>query len=153
MNNIKRQVSKKHVSLIFCTVAILAVIFTGVLFTFGTGRDGAVVMSIQDVTPNGLSFTIKNTTLKEYTWGESYSLYIFKNDSWEPLEPIIDNGGFISIGYRLAPCATTDLKPVDWAWLYGELAHGQYKFQTDVLYVRSPGDFDTYVLEQEFSIS
>ncbi|MDR0373607.1 MAG: hypothetical protein LBI79_08695 [Nitrososphaerota archaeon] len=133
MHKNQMQISKKHVILLLCTVAILAVIFTGVLFTFGTGRDGAVVMSIQDVTPNGLSFTIKNTTLKEYTWGESYSLYIFKDDSWEPLEPIIDNGVFISIGYRLAPCAKTDLTSVGWTWLYGELTDGDYKFQKDDL--------------------
>jgi hypothetical protein len=133
MNNNKKHTSKKHVSLILCTVAILAVIFTGVLFTFGTGRESAVVMSIQDVTPNGLSFTIKNTTLKTYTWGEPYRLHILKNDSWEPLEPIIDNGAFISIGYRLIPYTKTDLKSVDWTWLYGELTTGDYKFQKDDL--------------------
>ena len=145
------QISKKHVSLLLCTVAILAVIFTGVLFAFVTGRAGSVTMSIQDVTPNGLSFTIKNTTLKEYTWGEPYRLYILKDDSWEPVE-YINTPVFICIGYILLPCAKTDLKSVDWTWFYGELTTGDYKFQTEILYVRSPGDYDTYVLEQEFSI-
>ena len=126
------QISKKHVSLLLCTVAILAVIFTGVLFAFVTGRCGSVTMSIQDVTPNGLSFTIKNTTLKEYMWGEPYGLYILKDDSWEPVE-YINDPVFICIGYILLPCAKTDLKSVDWTWFYGELTTGYYKFQKDDL--------------------
>jgi len=133
MNNNKRQISKKHVSIILCTVAMLAVISTGVLFTFVSGQYGAITMNIQDVTPNGLSFTIKNTTLKEYTYGEPYRLYIFKDDSWEPVEPVIENYGFFMIAYNIAPCAKTDLTFVDWTWLYGELTTGDYKFQKDDL--------------------
>jgi hypothetical protein len=133
MNNNKKQESKKHVSLILCTVAILAVIFTGVLFTFGSGRYGTVKMTRQDVTPNGLSFTIKNTTLKGYTYGEPYNLYILKDDSWEPVEPVIENSGFIMIAYTLAPGAKTDLISVGWTWLYGELTTRDYKFQKDGL--------------------
>jgi len=152
MHKNQRQMSKKHVRLLLCTIVILAVMFTGVLVTFGSGRYGAVTISIQDVTPKGLSFTIKNTTLKEYTWGEPYRLYILRDSSWEPVEYITENPVFIMIGYRLFPCAKTDLKSVDWTGLYGELTTGEYKFQTEILYVRSPGDYDTYVLEQEFSI-
>jgi hypothetical protein len=132
MYNNKKQVSKKNANLILCTVAVLAVVFTCVLFVFGSGRYG-VVMSIQDVTPNGLSYAIKNNTLKWYTYGEPYELYILKGDSWERVEPIIDNGGFFSVAYSIAPCFKTNMTSVGWTLLYGELPAGDYKFQKDAL--------------------
>jgi hypothetical protein len=139
---------------------ILAVISIYALSNVGSEQHGdhveaeglRVVMSIQNVTPSGLSFAFENTAKKEYTYGESYKLYILKNDSWTPVEPVIENGAFIAIGYRLAPNTKTDMIDVNWKWLYGEIADGQYKFQKDILFTRSPGDNDIYVLEQEFSI-
>jgi hypothetical protein len=138
MDNHRKHLSKKYVGLILCAVVLLTAVCTYALFTIGNGQHGAVIMSIHNVTPNGLSFTIENAAKKEYTYGEVYALYILKGDpwesgSWEPVEPIIDNGGFYAIGYSIAPGAKTDLISVDWTWLYGELAVGDYKFQKDDL--------------------
>jgi hypothetical protein len=58
-----------------------------------------------------------------------YELYILKGDSWERVEPIIDNGVFFSVAYSIAPCFKTNMTSVDWTWLYGELTVGDYKFQ------------------------
>jgi len=116
-------------------------------------EEPGVIMDIQYADPVGLSFTFKNTTDKEYTYGEAYALYFYKDDSWVAVEPIIDNGAFNSIGYTLMPQSKTDEINAYWRWLYGELPEGVYKFQKEILFVRSPGDFDAYVVEQEFKLS
>lgn|GEM_PF-5320052 len=114
--------------------------------------DFGVEMIIESVTPKGLSFFFENTTENEYTYGGDYLLYVNNNNSWEPVQPIIENWGFTSEGYPLFPDSKTDLTSIDWTWLYGELSSGEYRFQKTILYVRSLGDFDKYVFEQDFSL-
>ena len=55
-------------------------------------------------------------------------------------------------GYFIFPNSTTEDETVDWLWLFGELPSGEYKFQRSIFFIRQPGDFDKYILEQTFSI-
>jgi len=48
------------------------------------------------------------------------------------------------------PQSTTDVIHVDWEWLFGTLPYGTYEFTKDIIYSRSPGDFDTYTLSANF---
>ena len=112
--------------------------------------DSGVIMTIQNVTPNGLSFTFENPTRREYLFGEEYALYVHKNGSWEPVN-FVGNVMWISIGYPLAPNSKSMVMTVDWKHLYGELPDGDYKFQKKIS-IRYSGDNDVYVFEQEFSI-
>jgi len=114
---------------------------------------GSVAMVIQDVSPSGLSFSFENSTENEYLYGSHFVLYTFKNNSWERVEPIIENWGFTDEAYNILPNSTTDNTAVDWEWLFGELPSGEYKFQKEILFVRSPGDFDRFIVNAEFSIS
>ena len=112
--------------------------------------DSGVKMIIESVTTNGLSFFFDNTTENEYTYGENYSLWVNSNHSWEPVPYIIENAAFHCIGYTMNPNSKTDLTSIDWTWLYGELPSGEYRLQKTILFIRSPGDFDEYVIEQDF---
>ena len=114
--------------------------------------DSGVKMIIENVDLSGISFIIENTSEREYTYGEAYTLYVQKNNSWVPVEPTIENWGFNSIGYIVLPQSKTDVILIDWKWLYGELADGEYKFQKEILFKRDPGDLDKYVLECEFTL-
>ena len=123
-----------------------------------TGSDTTIIdvigieMIIESVTQNGLSFFFENATEHEYTYGENYSLFVNNNHSWEPVPYITENATFKGIGYMINPNSKTDLTSVDWTWLYGELPSGEYKIQKTILFIRSPGDFDEYVIEQPFSL-
>jgi hypothetical protein len=117
----------------------------------GVFLDG-VEMIVQDVSSSGLSFSFHNITDSEYLYGSDFSLSSLKNGSWEPVEPIIENWGFTSEGYDIMPNSTTDITPIDWQWLLGELPSGEYRIQKSVLFIRSPGDFDEYIVEAEFAI-
>jgi len=112
-----------------------------------------VNMIIHLATPNGISISLENTTDKNYTYGEAFLIYVYSDNSWERVEPIIDNGAFILIDYALASQSTSDVIFIDWTWLYGELSSGDYKFQKEILYFHNSGDYDIYTLENEFSIN
>ena len=112
-----------------------------------------VAMVIQDVSPSGLSFSFENSTNNEYSYGSNFVLYAFRNNSWELVEPIIENWGFTDEAYYIFPNSTTDNTAVYWEWLFGELPYGEYKFQKEILFIRSPGDFDRFAVSAEFSIS
>jgi hypothetical protein len=112
-----------------------------------------VEMTVNSIMPQkGIYITLDNLTDNEYTYSEDYALYVYENDSWKAVQPIIDNWGFNSIGYILAPQSKTDEIFIDWSWLYGELSGGDYLIEKGLLLVRKPGDYDEYILEAEFSI-
>ena len=112
-----------------------------------------LTMIISSYTASGLSFYFENSTDKMLTYGEDFALYKFVDDTWERVEPTIEGyWGFISIGYDIPPNSSTNERTVDWVWLFGELPSGDYKFQKHILYVRQPGDFDSFVLEREFTL-
>lgn len=87
----------------------------------------SISLILQSFSPNGATFIINNKTDKPYTYGEDYSLQIFKNDIWEAVPYVIDKWGFNSIGYEVPNQSNTDKIAIDWNWLYGELPDGQYR--------------------------
>ena len=107
---------------------------------------------IKTVGPTGISFSLQNMTDNEYLYGSHYSLYMFRDNSWRPVKPIIENFAFTDEGFPLFPQSTTDVIHTNWVWLYGHLPAGVYKIQTPIWYVRSPGDFDKYILDAVFEI-
>ena len=109
-------------------------------------------MTILSTSPSGLTFTITNPTENEYIYGESYSLLVFSANRWDSVEPITESWGFNSIGYTLEPNATSDEAEINWQWLFGDLPPGDYMLQKSIIYLRSPGDFDEFFMEQQFSI-
>ena len=61
----------------------------------------AVIMSVTNVTPSGLTVHFKQYDESiggEFTYGESYKLQVLNGDTWEDVSPIIDNGAFNDIG-------------------------------------------------------
>ena len=112
-----------------------------------------ITMSISSHTVSGLSFYFENLTEYEFVYGESFTIYTLINNAWERVEPTIDGyWAFIRIGYTIFPNSSTDIRTVDWTWLFGELPSGDYRFQKDIRYVRQPGDFDKFTLESFFTL-
>ena len=113
----------------------------------------SITMNISSYTRRGLSFYFENSTDSTFIYGEDFVLYVFTDNVWERVEPTIDGyWGFVSIGYDILPNSSTSERTVDWVWLFGELPSGDYRFQKHILYIRQPGDFDTFILEREFTL-
>lgn len=110
-------------------------------------------ISIQSVTPSGITLVISNPEDRTFIYGSAYSLYVSNNGEWEPVAPIIDNYAFTSIGYDLLPGTTTEPMYFNWEWLFGQLPPGFYRFEKEIIYLRAPGDFDSYTLMAYFELS
>jgi hypothetical protein len=110
-----------------------------------------VSMSIHDILPGGLSFSFENTSNKEYIYGSDYKLYALKNNVWESVEKI-ENTPSTDEAYDILPQSKTGIVTVDWSWLIGELPTGVYKFEKRILFSRSPGDYDIFILTQDFTL-
>jgi hypothetical protein len=147
----RRKILKK---IIIIVLVFLLSVVTGCDSTDIIENDMLPVMIIQNAKSSGLSFIFENTSDKEYLYSSHYALYVRKNDSWELAEPIIDNWdwAFDDEGYPLLPNSTTDATVIDWQWNLGELPGGEYKFQKEILFIRSPSDFDRFTIENEFYI-
>ena len=115
--------------------------------------NGGVEIIVNSIMPNNsIYITLDNKTDYEYTYGSDFALYEYENNSWETVQPIIDNWGFDDIVYRIAPNSKTDEIFIDWSWLYGDLPGGDYKIQKTVSPIGDPDYFGLYLLEAEFSL-
>lgn len=112
-----------------------------------------VIMVVKDgtVSPAGLTVTFENSSDKQCTYGEYFLLEKKINEKWFQVPTVIDNYGFNSIGYELAPGKNGEWK-IDWDWLYGNLDTGEYRIVKDILDFRSTGDYDNYYLAAEFTV-
>ena len=112
-----------------------------------------IIMQVKDgtATPSGVTVTLKNVTDTEYTYGESYTVQRKTDNGWVDVEPVIENYGFDDIAYML-PATESEEIIVDWEWLYGTLPAGDYRMVKEALFVRFPGDYDTFALYAAFTI-
>lgn len=94
-------------------------------------NDGSMSIKEETLTNIGFTLIIKNLSDNEITLGEEYRIDKKENGKWRPVVPIIDNYGFIDIGYILKPNDDFETK-INWKWLYGELETGEYRLIKDV---------------------
>ena len=116
-------------------------------------NDRPIHMSLKEETlsPTGATIILKNLTDSDYTYGEAFVLQRIGNGNWTDVEIIIDNYAFNDIGYSLRGKETDEME-VNWEWLYGKLRPGDYRIVKEALFIRSPGDYDTYTIYATFTI-
>lgn len=112
-----------------------------------------IIMQVKDGTADasGITVTLKNVTETEYTYGENYTVQRKTDNGWVDVEPVIENYGFDDIAYLLPATESKEIM-IDWEWLYGKLPAGDYRMVKEALFVRSPGDYDTFTLLAAFTI-
>ena len=111
-----------------------------------------VSMTIQDITPGGLSFFFTNTSDKEYEFGEGYSLFVFNDNAhaWEFAKSKLGEMNFDDPSYTIFPHSKTSLYKVDWRVFYDELPSGRYKFQKEITFSLGSGVVNRINLDKEF---
>lgn len=85
--------------------------------------------------------------------GDDFAIEVKKDGEWEEA-PIAVEGdyGFNAIAYTISPDDTTR-RELNWEWLYGELAPGEYRIRKGVTDFRGTGDYDNYVLYAHFILN
>jgi len=113
-----------------------------------------VVLEVKEntVTNTGLTIILKNVTPNEYTYGNSFWVEEKVESGWCKV-PYVTEGNFVfnAIGHILGENSVRE-QEIGWKWLYGELSPGHYRIVKDILYLRSPGDYDEFYISTEFTI-
>lgn len=131
---------------------------------------GACVYSAEsELNEVGLQFSLKNisgtgATLVfhlydagapdgELICGDDFLIEIQKDGSWEAA-PIKLEGdyGFNDIAYMITDKGAVEIE-LNWEWLYGELAPGEYRIGKSILDSRGSGDFDKYMVYAGFVLN
>lgn len=114
-----------------------------------------VTMTVKKRTASATKLTVvlENNSSSQCTYGEYFELEKKINEIWYQVPVTIEgNYGFNSIGYDLSSGDDREWA-VDWNWLYGSLDAGEYRIVKDILDFRGTGDYDTYFLSAEFTIT
>ena len=131
---------------------------------------GAYVNSEQsELTEIGLYLSLKNVSATGATlvWnhydpeaatgelqcGDDFVLQQKKEGQWEEVPVVVEgNYGFHAVAYPL-PAGETKEQELDWKWLYGQLAPGEYRIAKGVDDFRASGDFDEYTIYAQFLLN
>ena len=119
--------------------------------------DIALSFSLKNITPTGATLVFNQYDVKapkgELIYGEDYVIEVLKDGKWEEA-PITVEGdyAFYDIGYNI-PCEDITEREIDWEWLYGELAPGEYRIGKGVLDLIESGNFDEYMLYAHFVLN
>ncbi len=78
--------------------------------------------------------------------GDAFVIEVKKDGRWE-MAPLVVEGdyGFHEVAYPI-PAGTVTERELDWTWLYGELAPGEYRIRKSVSDFRKTADYDQYEL-------
>lgn len=110
-----------------------------------------VTMDVVFSTPTSIKLTILNTTDLQIEYGEYYDLQILQEGNWYSLSYIIDDWGFVEIGYTAQKDIPSEWY-TDWMTFHGVLDKGTYRIVKKVLYFEEPGNYTEYYLASEFEI-
>lgn len=113
-----------------------------------------VALSVTDVTPTGLTLTVTRSggnPTGDLQHGADFGLEVWKDNTWEPVEPLMDDVAVIAIAYAIPEGESHD-HAISWEWLYGALPAGEYRVCKNIMDFRGAGDYDEKMYYAEFSI-
>ncbi len=114
-----------------------------------------VAMTVKEGTASSTELTVvlENNSDSQCIYGEYFLLEKKIDERWYQVPVTFDGDyGFNSIGYHLASGEVGEW-PVNWEWLCGSLAPGEYRIVKDILDFRDTGVYETYYLAAEFIVS
>lgn len=110
---------------------IAAVLGVGLLCVGVLALTGKTALTLEKAGTTGATLILQNGTLRSLTYGEDYSLERLQEGEWVAVEPVRDDYAFASVGYSLPARGRRTLE-IDWEWLYGRLAPGDYRIGKEV---------------------
>ncbi len=108
----------------------------------------AILLTVEECSPVGGAFTIRNDRGSPLTYGDAYSLEKNVDGVWRTVPTAIletENFGvgFNDIAYEI-PDGGEDSFRLDWTWLYGTLTNGQYRLVKSVYPAEGPSSVTLY---------
>lgn len=121
----------------------------------------ALQLSLKDISPTGVTLVFdqydKEAPTGELDFGADYAIERLTDGKWEALPGPVEgseseNYAFDAVAYLIEPGSKTE-KKIDWEWLHGPLAPGNYRIKKVVHDFRGTGDFDEYMIYAEFVLN
>lgn len=110
-----------------------------------------VTMEVVSNTSTSIKLTILNTTDLRIEYGEYYDLQVLQDGAWYSLSYLIDDWGFVAIGYSAKKDIPSEWY-TDWATYHGVLDKGTYRIVKTVLCFSEQGNYTKYYLASEFEV-
>lgn len=112
-----------------------------------------VVMKVEPemVSQKGVTLVLRNESEKIFMYGSSYYLQRKNDGCWKPVEMIVEEAFFHTIGYHLNGSEEKEIT-IDWSTLYGKLEPGQYRIVKDISEQDAYGFWEDYKLCVEFRV-
>lgn len=89
----------------------------------------------------------------ELEYGEDFVIERRNDESWDPVPVIVEGGyGFDAIAYSITAGGTAE-RELNWEWLYGALAPGEYRIKKVVNDFRSSEDYSQYTICARFILN
>ena len=98
---------------------------------FAAKRPDAV-LTVRDVTAGGLTYQIENQRADELTFGEDYALWKRVGDRWCAVPYCKPETTVCGVGFNDLGIVSAEPQTLDWTWLYGSLAPGDYRLVKSV---------------------
>ena len=113
--------------------------------------------SLKNITPTGAKLIFNqhdaNAPKGELSYGEDFVIEVLKDGEWEETPiPVEGNYAFNAIGIML-PCEEISEREIDWEWLCGELAPGEYRIGKSILVSKKVGSSDKYMVYAHFILN
>lgn len=119
-------------------------------------KSWGITLSADNVTPTGMTivcFHSGGENVAQLQTGSHYVLQRKENGSWVDVEylPQEYDVAWTAEAWNIQKESTTFWE-VDWAWLYGELAAGEYRIGKEIMNFRATGDYDKETIYADFII-
>ena len=116
--------------------------------------DWGITLSAKDISANGMTLIINQKDgkpLGELMMGCDYKLEKMVENEWQPIPEIIENAAWTAEAYMIKHGGVTEFE-VNWNWLYGELAEGEYRIIKPIMDFKANGDNTIQDYTFEFKI-
>lgn len=112
--------------------------------------------SLKNISPTGATLVFRqfdeDAIAGELIYGDAFMLEQLKDGEWVSVPVVIENYGFNDIAHIIFPGDTAETE-LDWEWLYGGLAPGEYRIGKSVMDVTEAGGHDESMIYAHFILN
>lgn len=114
-------------------------------------------VSLEKISPTGAVLVYSQFDGKAPTGelqdGADFVLEQYRDGRWEEVPVVVEGAyGFSAIAYTI-PKEEVTKRELDWEWLYGQLAAGEYRIGKTVMDFRETANYDNYVIYAYFILN
>lgn len=114
-------------------------------------------VTLKKISPTGATLVFNqydaDAATGDLQYGNEFSVEVLKDGKWESAPIVVDvNYAFDAVAYVMKAGESSE-QELNWEWLYGELAPGEYRIRKKISDFRETGDYDTYTVYANFILN